>query len=75
MSNPDYKNILFQLCASLTQVDYMGAAWEQVETALREAGIDIGEQGGKDQIAKVLGEMGITTFNGSSLTAGYEPYY
>jgi len=71
----DYRNILLQLCASLTQVDHMGAAWEQVETALREAGINIGDRGGAAEIAKALGEMGVTTFNGTALSGGYEPYY
>lgn len=73
MSN-DYRSILLQLCASLTEVDHMGAAWEQVEIALREAGINL-DGTGKFAIAKALGEMGVTTFNGSALSGGYEPYY
>ncbi len=70
----DYKNILLQLCASLTRVDHMGAAWENIAIALQKAGVNI-NNATSTEIAKVLGEMEVTTFDGSALSGGYEPYY
>lgn len=77
MSETDYKAILLQLCASLTKVDHMGAAWEEVETALDHAGIDIGADGGASGITAALAALGVTTLEGEPLEqqADYPPYY
>lgn len=78
MTNIDYRTILLQLCASLSQDDHMGGAFVNVEKALQLAGINVlqpGQLGGATGIARVLGQMGVTKLNGEPINPVYEPYY
>ena len=53
---PDYKGILFALCASLSLEDTIGDVWEDVIEALDQAGIcaDIGSMDEFPDVLKIL---------------------
>ena len=53
---PDYKGVLFALCASLSLEDTIGDVWEDVIEALDQAGIcaDIGNMDEFQDVLKIL---------------------
>lgn len=53
-TTPDYKAILFSLCAGMFLCDHMGDVSEDVYKALELAGIDISESEYLDDIRRIL---------------------
>ena len=53
-ATPDYKTILFSLCAGMFLCGHMGDVSEDVYKALELAGIDISESEYLDDIRKIL---------------------
>ena len=61
---PDYKSILFALCASLSLEDTIGDVWEDVIEALDQAGIcaDIGNMDEFQDVLKILPKPVMTLY-------------
>ena len=61
---PDYKSILFALCASLSLEDTIGDVWEDVIEALDQAGIcaDIGSMDGFQDVLKIMPKPVMTLY-------------
>ncbi len=55
-TEPDYKSILFSLCASLTLCDHMGDVCEDVFEALKKAGIKTKDANDLEDVYKLLPE-------------------
>ncbi len=71
MPEPDYKALLFQLCASLTLCDHMGDVAEDIFDVLKMAGLEKAEEetGTEDWMDLVLKTLppGTTTIYGTTL--------
>jgi hypothetical protein len=70
-TEPDYRKILLNLCASLTLADHLGDVCGYVCEAMMQAGVltkeeeaDIGEM---HELASWLHELGATTLYGTSV--------
>ena len=61
---PDYKGVLFALCASLSLEDTIGDVWEDVIEALDQAGIcaDIGSMDGFQDVLKIMPKPVMTLY-------------
>ena len=61
---PDYKGVLFALCASLSLEDTIGDVWEDVIEALDQAGIcaDIGNMDEFQDVLKILPKPVMTLY-------------
>lgn len=66
MTEPNYKDILLQLIASLTLSDHMGDVAGDIDGALKQAGVDI-EWDDLSDLGRKLGKMGVTTLYGTKL--------
>lgn len=51
---PDYKSILFALCASLSIQDTMGDVWEDTVEALKQAGLSAAKLDRMDEFQDIL---------------------
>lgn len=67
MSEINYKDLLLTFIASLTLSDHMGDVADDVDYVLKQLGLEM-EWDGLDELGTKLGEMGITTLYGTSLT-------
>lgn len=63
----DYRHVLLQFIGSLTLCDHMGDVSNDVDTVLKKIGIDI-EWNEWHELGHALGDMGITTLQGTPLT-------
>lgn len=62
------RDILLRLIGSITLADHLGDVAGYVEEALKLAKVDVPEWGDLDELGGQLGEMGIPTLYGTSLS-------